>query len=464
MTDSSDHLVADPPQSERLDDESAAPPVVLLELRDGVPTPLTSAADIDAAVERLARGSGPVAIDAERASGYRYSARAYLIQLRREGFGTVLIDPIGHEQLPSLAEALREPEWILHAASQDLACLIELGLRPSRLFDTELAGRLLGLPRVGLAAMVESLLGRRLEKGHGAADWSTRPLPEPWLRYAALDVEVLIELRDALEQQLRDAGKLDWAHEEFAALAAYAVPPARVEPWRRTSGLHRVRRRRQLAVVREVWETRDRLARDRDSAPGRVLPDAAIVEIALAAPATQTQLAELPGHGRRYLRRRAAMWFEAAQRGLAVADDALPAPAAAQDGPPPVRAWAERDPAAAARLAQARAALSELADQLHLPLENLISPDIVRRLTWSPPVAVTTAEAVAADVSIDGPAHIAPDAVTVAHFLRAAGARDWQAALTADLLARSLRASAERPLAPPRTDGEPQQQPVDTPD
>ena len=94
--------------------------------------------------------------------------------------------------------------------------------------------------------MAETVLGYRLEKGHSAADWSTRPLPEPWLRYAALDVELLIDLRDALEAELEGQGKLGWAHEEFAALAAAPPPPGRRDPWRRLSGIHRLRTPRQL--------------------------------------------------------------------------------------------------------------------------------------------------------------------------------------------------------------------------
>ena len=120
--------------------------------------------------------------------------------------------------------------------------------------------------------MVEIVLGLSLEKGHAAVDWSTRPLPADWLRYAALDVEVLVELRDALAAELEASGKDEWARQEFAAIVA--APPAqpRVDPWRRTSGMHRVRKPRQLAIVRELWLARDALARQRDTAPGRILP------------------------------------------------------------------------------------------------------------------------------------------------------------------------------------------------
>ena len=173
------------------DQAPEAPLAPLLTLRDGLPEIIDTDEGLADACAALGAAPGPVAIDAERASGYRYSARAYLIQLRREGAGTWLIDPIAFEDLAPLQEALADAEWILHAATQDIACLREVGLRPAALFDTELVGRLLGYPRVGLATLVETLLGQRMRKEHSAADWSTRPLPRAWLDYAALDVEAV---------------------------------------------------------------------------------------------------------------------------------------------------------------------------------------------------------------------------------------------------------------------------------
>ena len=210
---------------------------------------MASVDDLDRAVAALAAGHGPVAVDAERASGFRYGHRAFLIQLRRDGAGTMLIDPMACPNLTGLDEALADTEVVLHAASQDLPCLAELGFRPRALFDTELAGRLLGFPRVGLGALVESVLGWTLEKGHAAADWSVRPLPAELLRYAALDVELLVELRDALAAQLVAQGKTEWAEQEFAAVLAAKPPGPRPDPWRRTSGIHRVHTRRGLAIV-----------------------------------------------------------------------------------------------------------------------------------------------------------------------------------------------------------------------
>jgi ribonuclease D len=316
---------------------------------------------------------------------------------------------------------------VLHAASQDLPCLRELGMTPTRLFDTELAGRLLGHPRVGLGAIVEEVLGLSLEKGHSAADWSTRPLPEPWLRYAALDVEVLIELRDALAAELDEQGKRAWAEAEFAAIVTAPPPPPRVDPWRRTSGLHRVRKRRQLAVVRSLWERRDEVARRRDIAPGRVLPDAAIVSAALTQPRTEADLVALPIWGGRSLRRQTATWLPAIERALALPDAELPDLKTPQVGPPPARSWGDRDPAAAARLSAARTAMAAIADEHRLPVENLLAPDTVRRLCWEPPGDPT------------------PRAEVIAAYLRDHGARDWQVELTAAALAGALD-RAERHL------------------
>src|SRR5262245_44674374 len=236
----------------------------LLEPRDGLPPLVASAAALEAAIRKLAAGSGPVAVDAERASGFRYGHRAFLVQFRRYGAGTVLIDPVACPDLSGVDAALAGTESVLHAAGQDLPCLTDLGFRPRRLFDTELAGRLLGYPRVGLGTLVEEVLGLSLEKTHSAADWSTRPLPQEWLRYAALDVAVLVELRDSLAEQLAEHGKTAWAEQEFAAVLAAKPPPPRPDPWRRTSGIHRVRSRRSLAIVRELWLERDQIARRRD--------------------------------------------------------------------------------------------------------------------------------------------------------------------------------------------------------
>ncbi|WBC14738.1 ribonuclease D [Micromonospora sp. WMMA1998] len=388
--------------------------------REGTPAPVATPAELDEVVARFAAGTGPVALDAERASGYRYSQRAYLVQLRREGAGTALVDPLPLPDLSALDAAIAEAEWVLHAASQDLACLAEVGLRPRRLFDTELAARLAGFERVGLAALTEQLLGFSLEKHHSAADWSSRPLPESWLTYAALDVELLVDLRDALDEELDRQGKSGWAAEEFAALVRGGARPARVraEPWRRTSGIHRVRGARAQARVRSLWYARDQIAARRDAAPGRVLPDSAIVAAAELDPKDEKTLLTLPGFGGRSVRRLARTWLAALDDARQLPDDALPV-SPAVEGPPPPHRWAERDPVAAGRLARCREVVVGTASTHRLPAENLVAPDSIRRLAWQPPEEITDA--------------------TVAETLRTFGAREWQLGLLLPALTEALR-------------------------
>jgi ribonuclease D len=414
-----------PAGPEPVDPEQPREVTNLLEPRDGLPSVVDTPAALASVAAALAAGQGPVAVDAERASGYRYGQRAYLVQLRRRGAGTVLIDPIACPDLSPLDIALADVEAVLHAASQDLPCLAEVGYRPRRLFDTELAGRLLGYPRVALGTLTEEVLGLHLEKGHSAADWSARPLPAEMLRYAALDVEVLVDLRDALAAQLAEAGKADWARQEFEAIVSAPPAPVRPDPWRRTSGIHRVHSRRGLAVVRELWNLRDRIAREADLSPHRVLIDQAIIEAARTMPVSQPQLVAIKGFTARVARRHLPEWLAAVRRARALDDADLPEvtglPAIA--GPPPAHRWSERDPEAAARLTAARDAVAKLAQRHSLPAENLIAPDAVRRLSWAPPVPA--------------------DAEAIAAALASYGARPWQAELVAESMAVALGQASE---------------------
>ncbi len=420
-----------PPVAPELEDD----PPLLTEPADGVPPVVVDPAQLEDAIAALAAGTGPVAVDAERAHGFRYSQRAYLLQFRRAGSGTHLVDPIaftpadagvGAEAAPAdlspLGAALQDAEWVVHAASQDLPCLFEVGLVPRTLFDTELAARLLGFPRVALGTMIEELLGVRLLKEHSASDWSTRPLPPEWLTYAALDVELLLELRDILATRLAESGKADWAQQEFAALVAGAGVPAerRADPWRRTSGIHKVRTRRGLANVAALWSARDLIASELDRAPGRVLGDLGISELAAAPNPGRAAMRQIPAFARRQARRYEASWLTALAAAAELPEAELPPMHVANEGPPQARMWVAKDPVAAARLAAVRGALQDLAERHGLPVENLLTPDHVRRLAWRPPEPLT--------------------AETVDAALAAYGARSWQRELTVPAITPLLRA------------------------
>ena len=386
-------------------------------------TVITDADELHRAAAELAAGEGPVAVDVERASGFRYSQRAYLVQLFRRGAGVFLVDPpaVGAD-FTSLQQAIGDLEWVFHAASQDLPSLRELGLEPPTIFDTELASRLLGRERVGLGAVVEETLGVTLAKAHSASDWSTRPLPQAWLEYAALDVEYLIDVRDILVEQLADAGKTAFAAQEFSAVLTREPKPPREDPWRRLSGLHTVRGRRGLAIARALWLAREELAITQDVSPGRLVPDRALVAAILADPKTKQQLAAVKEFTGRASRSELDRWWAAFEAGRA-GPDLPPERVRNTDTIPPVRAWADRAPEADARLKAAKPAIDELAQSLHMPVENLLTPELLRRVAWAPPASI--------------------DAESIGAALSELGARPWQIEQTAQVIAEAFVESGQ---------------------
>ncbi len=408
--------------------EEVTQAVPLLTPSGGTPPVIATEAALTSAIAELRAGTGPFAVDAERASGFRYSARAYLIQIKRLGGGLHLIDPIafgpGHVLFAELNELLNTGEVILHASTQDLPCLRELGINPSQLFDTELGGRIAGLPRVGLGPLLESLMGVTLAKEHSAADWSTRPLPQEWLTYAALDVELLVELRDAMYGILNSAGKLQWAEQEFASILKAPPAPPRIDPWRRTSGMHKIKRRDQLAIIRELWTTRDAIASAADIAGGKLLNDSAIIELSLSAPKTKKEFEKALrplGLRARWLENYET-WLAAIARAVAMNEDQWPPVRTNTDNLPPIKLWRDKFPEKFAPLSHARALIEAIATANSIPIENLISPESIRRICWSPPAQSTQTR--------DEPA--------VRSALASLGARPWQIDLTAGALADAL--------------------------
>ena len=403
----------------------------------GVPKVVESESEFENALAQLAQGSGPFALDTERASGYKYSARAYLIQVKRTNGGLHLIDPIPfgphHPLFLKFNELLNTDEVILHASTQDLPCLRELGINPTKLFDTELGGRIAGLPRVGLGPLLESQMGVLLAKEHSSVDWSTRPLPQDWLNYAALDVELLVELRDRIYELLDSAGKLQWAMQDFAAILVAPPSAPRVDPWRRTSGIHKIKKRQQLAVVRALWNVRNELAQEADIAPSRLLSDNAISALAVADSAITNRkhlekVLKPIGLRARWIEN-AATWISAITDAITMDEDSWPQVRSNTDALPPIKLWRDRFPERYAPLTHARAQLDLRATELNIPLENLISPEAVRRICWNKPLGeVSTA-------------------------LAALGVRPWQIEIAAPLLEAALLEVEPLEIVEPATEG-----------
>ena len=412
--------------------------------------PLVTTADqFEMAIAELSQGSGALAVDAERASGYRYFANAYLFQFYRRGSRIFLVDPTTLRDEEKLIQEFNQrlggDEWIIHASTQDLPCIREFGFSPRFLFDTELGARLAGLPRVGLGPLTEQLLALSLAKEHSAVDWSIRPLHPEWKNYAALDVDVLPDLRDALIAILESQGKLDLALEEFQSVLSAKDPEPKKDPWRRTSGIHHVKGRRGLAIVRELWLERDRLARERDIAAGRLFPDFAISDLAIASRNLSEEefragakemfhgSQHFQRHYRKFKREFFDSWSEAIIRALTLPEEKLPPMRATSDALPPVKIWKERAPLAYARLTHARFNLQEVASGLLMPLENLISPELVRRICWMSEKEHFTRE-------------------TLQATLDQLGARPWQIDRSLGAIFRSL--SESEPLVVPESNPE----------
>lgn len=347
---------------------------------------VTDFSGVQELITQLSENEGSISIDAERASGFRYSQRAYLIQLSLRDKEIFMVDPIVLGEVAEgwnieLAKQLNDRTWILHAATQDLPCLAELGFMPKAIIDTELGARLAGFERVGLGSLAAELLEIELAKEHSAADWSLRPLTQEMLDYGALDVDILHELWDAVEANLSEQNKLGWAQEEFDHLLSFRPKAQLPEPWRSLPGLSKIKDEQKLKIAASLWLTRDRIARAEDIAPGRLVPDRSIMAAVEQKPRSKRELASNKAFQGRASRTRLGDWWGAIENAPAVVIDENPERG---NGIPNHRSWEKRFPEAHIRLNAVRPLMAELATELKLPIENLLTPDYLRRVMFEP--------------------------------------------------------------------------------
>ncbi len=374
-----------------------------------------SNASLDDLIEALS-GVAQVAIDAERASGFRYSQKAYLIQIAIRDKGIWLVDPVADVDLSALVEHLNSKTWLLHAATQDLPCLAELGFMPAALVDTELSARILGLERVGLGSVCENLLGIELAKEHSAADWSQRPLTQEMLDYAALDVDVMFELWEKLQELALESGKTEWLNQEFHHLLSFKPKPPLDEPWRGLPGISRIKDLAKLKIAAALHAARDAIAIEKDVAPGRLIPDRSIMAAVNQAPKSRSELASNKEFQGRASRTLLSVWWDAIARSQEL--DISLEPADRGNGIPNHKSWERRFPDAHHRLESVRPLVLSLATELNIPIENLLTPDFLRRVCFEPQ----------------------PD---VAEQLRSLGARQWQVELVTEVIQMGLQQAAQ---------------------
>jgi ribonuclease D len=279
-----------------------------------------------------------VALDTEGASFHRFVDRIYLLQLSTRD-ETAIIDPLPIGAPGGLGRLLEATgvEIVFHDADYDLRLLHQdYGWHVRNIFDTRVAAQLLGIKAFGLAALLERYFGVKLDKKHQRADWSLRPLTQGMLDYAAQDTIHLLELRDRLKHDLENAGRWDWAREEFALLEGTRWPDENAnEAFLRLKGARDLNRR-ELAVLRELVPWRDVIARELDRATFRVIGNEQLLDISRLQPTTRDALAAIKGMPRGLLEARGGEILDAVQRALAVPDNALPRF-------PKARRW-DRDP------------------------------------------------------------------------------------------------------------------------
>jgi ribonuclease D len=323
--------------------------------------------DLDALMAELRRdfgrpgGSPLLAVDTEAASFHRYHDRIYLIQLSSRSL-TAIVDPLGIEDLGALGELLADPavEIVFHDADYDLRLFDrQYGFRARNVFDTRIAAQLLNEPGIGLAALLEKYLQLRLDKRFQRADWSARPLSTEMLAYAAKDTDHLPELRDILRARLAQAGRLAWAEEEFSLLESLSWAPAEDgEPgYLRLKGAKALRGR-SLAVLRELFEWREGIAKRTDKAAFRIMNNEPMLEMAKTPPTDAEQLRQVKGLGHDLLERRGKDLLKVLDRAMALPESKWP-----KLERPPRRV---PDPAYEARLDRLKAARNRLATQLDL--------------------------------------------------------------------------------------------------
>ena len=253
--------------------------------------------------ERLAafipvvRAADWIAVDTEADSLHAYPEKICLIQITTSA-GDRLVDPLADINIDSLLDALSGHQLIMHAADYDMRLFYKHhGFKPSSIFDTMLAARLLGYREFGLGALVEKILGVKLDKGPQKADWARRPLTERMEVYARNDTHYLRKLANHLTRELTEKHRFDWHTESCARLIAECSRPAPDESetvWR-IKGSH-VLNRAGLAVMRELWQWREDEAIAANRPPFFILAHEKMVAIAEAAAANQEIEPIFPRH------------------------------------------------------------------------------------------------------------------------------------------------------------------------
>jgi len=270
-------------------------------------------------------GSHFVSVDLESDSYHNYAEKIALLQIG-DGENIFILDPFSVDlaQVASLFKD-KSKEKVFHDVDYDGRMLLTfLGVKPTPIFDTMVAARILGKEKVGLADLLGEYVGISLDKGLQKADWSRRPLSHDMLEYAALDVAYLIQLRDRLAAEIEDLGRADWAREEFERLVENLEPmPEKSADFTRVKGARDLSPR-QLAVLQKLLEWREAKAESMDVPPFKVIGTERLLNIAGKHPRSRRELERSGFLSERQEARFGNDILRAVERGMKVADAKLP--------------------------------------------------------------------------------------------------------------------------------------------
>lgn len=234
-----------------------------------------------------------VAVDTESNSLHAFREQVCLLQFSTPN-ADYLVDPLALPELDNLAPIFfnAKIEKIFHAAEYDLICLRrDFGFSFNNLFDTMQAARVLGYPAVGLDRLLGDKFGVKMDKRHQKANWAARPLSAEQVHYARLDTHYLFDLRDALERELLEKGRLHFALEDFRRVchAEEAKPRMNGDTWERFAGRKDLSQR-ELTVVAQLCKWRDQEAERLNRPPYKVVMDDVFVELAKNPPEKKVDL------------------------------------------------------------------------------------------------------------------------------------------------------------------------------
>lgn len=274
----------------------------------------------------LVHNATEIALDVEADSMHHYREKVCLVQVSTVD-RTWIVDPLDLTDISDLSALLADPAKtiVMHGADYDVRLLYrDYGIEITTLFDTMIAAQFLGREEFGLAALSRDFMGIILDKKFQKADWSKRPISDEMLLYAANDTAHLLQLATNLRTLLQEKKRLEWAVEESMLLAENRMADKSNGPlFIHFKGAGKLSRR-SLAVLEELLQLRDSVARVQDRPPFKIMPPEVLVSLSEKKPRIMEELQGIAGLTPRLIERYGSSLLAAVKRGTLLPEVELP--------------------------------------------------------------------------------------------------------------------------------------------